>query len=333
MSYRRNYRDNDSDFPIHSRGLALMGAFRRPAVQTIEKFDKETQGAIPFIKCLGAGIGAFAFLAGLATLIRIMPVSWMENTKDMAWAIGWFAVFCASAFAMYLIFTHRPWSFMGVICSTALYFTIEYFGNLGHDWWASYYWTVIASNALIGVMVFGVVYAYWNIKETINPFELTGFDRVLFKVMKPFLPEVLKKEFGLDDAEITQLQRENEELRAVLDDRQSMPLISTDTYAGRLARAEYQWQLGVAQFLFIGAFNDGGFSRSKWVNTQLPCGLEMTDGLWRYLCAETTGELRQTERDVLVKDGRRTVLNETHEPDELLRMAQEAKLPERMKPK
>ena len=333
MSYRNNYRNDDGGFPIQSRGLALMGAFRRPAVQTIEKFNKETQGAIPLIKCFGAGVGAFAFLAALATLIRIMPASWMEDAKDIAWLMGWFAVFCTSLFAMYLIFTHRSWSFMGVICSTSLYFIVEYFGNLGHDWWARYYWTVIASNALIGLMVFGLAYLYWNIKETINPFELTGMDRVLFKIMKPFLPDIIKKELGVDDAEATQLQRENEELKAVLDDRQSMPLISTDTHAGRVARAEYQWQLGVAQFLFIGAFTDGGFSRSRWVNIQLPCGLEMTDGLWRYLCAETTGELRQSERPVLVKDGRKTVLNDGHEPDELLRMAQEAKLPERMKPK
>ena len=73
------------------------------------------------------------------------------------------------------------------------------------------------------------------------------------------------------------------------------------------------------------------FSRTTWVDRELPCGLTMTDGLWRYLCSAGTGELHKEGRDLFTKSGRKTVLN-NYEPEVLLRMAMEATMPESMKP-
>lgn len=332
MSYRRT-NSSDPDIPIYGgRALGYFGAFRRPSVQTIEKFDTETQGKVPLIKCLGAGFGIFAALTGLTLFMYNVPAEWMLGVKDAAWFIGWFGVFCAGIAVLVALVTHQRWTFAMFLPGIALYCITEYFGSLGYEWWGEYLWTVIAANACLGVMAFGFAYAFWNIKETIQPFELTGFDRVLYKVMKPFLPEAIRRDLGLDDqdGEIAQLRVENEELRELVNEKESMPLIRTDTYAGRLARAEYQWQLGLAQFIFIGATK--GFARSNWINTRLPCGLDMTDGLWRYLCSDGTGELHKAGRDVFRKSGRATVLND-YEPEEIMAMAQDVPMPESLKPK
>jgi hypothetical protein len=331
MSYGRR-TNHDPDLPIPGRSLGYMGAFRRPSVQTIEKYNKETQGAIPLIKCLGAGFGVFAALSGLTLFMYNIPAEWMVGVKDVAWLIGWLGMFCAGISVLVALLTHKRWTFAVFLPGIALYFIMEYFGNLSYEWWGNYFWTVIAANACLGTMFFGVAYAFWNLKETIQPFELTGFDRVLYKIMKPFLPEAIRQDLGLGSSneELIQLRAENEELLAIIDDKESMPLIRTDTYAGRLARAEYEWRLGVTQFLFIGATK--GFARSAWLDTKLPCGLVMTDGLWRYLCSADAGELHKAGRDVFKKSGRKTVLND-YEPEEILAMAQDAPMPESLKPK
>lgn len=334
MSYRRRPNNYDPDFPIPGRRMGFMGAFRRPSVQTIEKYNKETQGLVPLIKSVGAGFGVFAMLSGLTFFMYNVPNEWMAGVKDVAWAIGWFGIFCAGISILVALLTHKRWTFAVFLPGVALYCIMEYFGSLSYEWWGNYLWTVIVANGCLGIMTFGVAYAFWNLKETIQPFELTGFDRVLYKIMKPFLPEAIRQDLGLgsSDEELTQLRAENEELLAIVDDKESMPLIRTDTYAGRLARAEYQWQLGIAQFLFIGATSDKGFARSNWLDTKLPCGLQMTDGLWRHLCSADIGELHKAGRDVFKKSGRKTVLND-YEPEELLAMAQEAPMPESLKPK
>jgi hypothetical protein len=288
--------------------MGYLGAFRRPAVSTTEK----------------------------STLMYLLPPPWAVGTIDVAWIVFWLNTFAVSVYTL-----RQPipldadnlhaWRVFiaGLLVCLSMWGITKYIVSLTNAWWHENYWRVIGANMLLGVATFGTLYIYWNIKETITPFELTGFDRVLWQILKPAIKSDIS---NLGSKTLEELKHENEELKAKVNDNNSSPLVRTNTYAGRLTIAELEWTLGVTQFLFIGAATENGFSRSKWVSVKLPSGLIITDALWRYLCGEG-GELKRMSNDVLVKSGRKTTLNSSYSPIELVAMVQQVRLPGKMRPK
>lgn len=342
MTSRRNYDGGYGGGGFLGR---MFSSWRQPSVKTTERFGTEGQWAVPVLEVVGAA--SCLVLLGLALWVLGLTVHpnhlWAAVT--LAGSVVAF-VFGVLGFVdlgrrqyegladYWVVFAY------GMTASFSAGLIVYVLSTVDHlDWWLAG-WDPRLLNvvriAALGVLGGAGAGAYRFIKELIDPFELTGLDRVLKYFIERYGGQYVEAELGSMGYAVEPLKQRIGELEKELWAAYSEappPLVRTDRTEGRLERAALSYRLAVMAFLFTGAAGDG-FSRRTWVGRGLPVFVNgepftVTDGMWRFWCSEG-GELRREKCPVLAKAGNKVVLNPQYPPSVLAEMASNVKVPERM---
>ncbi len=279
---------------------ALLSGFHRPAVQTSEQVNRETQVLIPDAKAWRTGL--FTTMLLLASLglgwtfpgiwrVRVVAIvggGWAALALFAAWAAGEYVagdegqVFENRRFGResQLLFVHA------LTVAGVVFFGVQEYDTwvLTDSWPGLREYLAAIRCVLIGFQVAGLVGLYWYVKETVLPFELTGFDKVIREILNDLLPVFI--DLALHDAGLLGGQVSRQDLLGAiraevgdglksLRDGQRAPFMAQPTYAHLREQAEREFHLDLVQFLFF-VLTIGGSRRAMTTSYQEKTGEQLT---------------------------------------------------------
>ena len=280
----------------------LMSGWRQPAQKTTEQMDIPGQWGVPIRKIFGVFLcGTVALLAFWLLTLTIPP----DYVVEGATYIG--AIF-AVVFALTAFYycgkdgDHPRAFFLNIVFTAAAAAVTAIWIYQSHgDWWLGRLDPRIL-NAVrlvtIAALGAGVTGVYWFVKELINPFELTGMDRVLMKIVEDYLPELIAmemKQAGFDEDTPDVLEAMDSlrsdltaEIEGAVDGaRRAGRITHTDGRTAAVLRqqAHQAWAMDVMGFVLMVEWF-GFMSRSQWVDQVdakeyfvLPSGLRIDQGV------------------------------------------------------
>ena len=323
---------------------ALFSSFRRPAVTTTEKVDIETQITVPLGRVVSVGLsmsigllsalilswtipprvryhGALGMAAGVLTILGVLSLFWRPGSfQELVWRKGAFAFIALGMGVLTYVCVQNP-----------------------NDWW----FVRLDYRALAAIRLFtfsglmaGIVGTYYFIKESINPWELTGFDRVLYSLLRIIADEIediLRLQSGRPQSDVLdQVRREVGDALEHVRDHTARPLIRETTYASELRMADQDFRLDLVSFLWLGG--QIGFSRRDMTirfaeeygeKLHLPfTNLEISDPEYRKMMAHF-----KNARILVSETGMPTQLNGQFDPVTTLELLGKISLPKDRRPK
>jgi hypothetical protein len=275
----------------------FLGMWRRPSQETKEVYDIESQWRVPRNKIWGG-----VFTSTLALLLAWFILSLTVKPSHFAEGItyfGGFALVVSAAITWNLrIDPMRSAVYASMIALGVLGITIAWVSQSHQETWifAKLHWIALDLVRIFGVALAtaGGFGAYWFAKELINPFELTGFDRVLasiVEVLKEHIPDIIQAELGamgIEDVSEGELQDLQQDIlgtvKAGIDAARKSATVPIDGQKAVAAHESihFRYTMDVFGFLFCALMWGDMLSRNKWVDEpgveqryRLPSGLEV----------------------------------------------------------
>ncbi len=173
-----------------SNGENWFGRFVRPPVQVTEPVNLETNWRLPILKAwVGVTVSIFIFGLGLVWSLWITPQDVAATIAQFIFAFGCASSFWYGVVARGMIQGEKDVATMGFVASTLYALLIWRVGELPDSWWVIQ--PVWFGNGLLdalqyviclALMAGGGLGAYWFVKEIREPYELTGRERLAYKM-------------------------------------------------------------------------------------------------------------------------------------------------------
>lgn len=173
-----------------SNGENWFGRFVRPPVQVTEPVNLETNWRLPILKAwVGVTVSIFMFGFGLIWSLWITPQDIATTIAQFVFAFGCASSFWYGVVIRGMIREEKDTAVMGFVASTLYALLIWQVGGLPDSWWVIqpiWFGNGLADTlqyvACLALMAGGGAGAYWFIKEIREPYELTGRERLAYRM-------------------------------------------------------------------------------------------------------------------------------------------------------
>jgi hypothetical protein len=309
-------------------GKMLMG-WRQPAVKATETVNLETQRDVPHAKI--RGVFYWSAVAAISLYLLALTVDPSRLYSYILYILGGCLV--VSAILTFFLWGHEQRSaIFGVMLSVGFAAIMGgWVKSSEAEWWFEFLHPALLHflRLIFGCAVLaGITGVYWFVKELIMPYELTGLDRVIDRMLRKiseYLPELLEAELDAsgedDDADTAEILKNLQaDIRTQVADGLAdvarvtrVPGRSSPIGEPTVVAINRQWTLDLMSWLLMASWMDV-FSRKAWVDDvpkeeewMLPSGLAVNHSTHAIMVKQLieVGVLMKTSRGpILALEGK-----------------------------